>query len=137
MLCQEALAWKNLDHPHVLPFLGIDSETFAPFFCMVTPWMRHGTILKYLEDYVQIMNLDRCVSFLVLAPLPHRDVWHQIFEIAEGIDYLHSRNVVHGDLRGVSQIPSGKLSNIAQSFYFARPIYLSMKSCIFVWQTLD
>lgn len=48
--CREALLWQRLDHPFVLPFRGIDSESFPFFLCMVSPWCHHGTILKHLKD---------------------------------------------------------------------------------------
>ncbi|KAF8143362.1 hypothetical protein K438DRAFT_1691463 [Mycena galopus ATCC 62051] len=41
--CKEALVWQGLRHPFILPLLGIDRVTFAPFFCMVSPWMKYGT----------------------------------------------------------------------------------------------
>lgn len=44
--CREALIWKNLDHDYVLPFLGVDSESFPGFLCMVSPWMNKGPIVK-------------------------------------------------------------------------------------------
>ncbi len=47
--CQEALVWKQLNHPNVLAFLGVNMELFAPRFCLVSPWMSNGTLLDYLE----------------------------------------------------------------------------------------
>jgi hypothetical protein len=41
--------WKRLGHRFILPFLGIEIETFLRFPSMVSPWMRNGTILEYLE----------------------------------------------------------------------------------------
>ncbi|KAJ7847497.1 kinase-like domain-containing protein [Mycena olivaceomarginata] len=55
--CREALVWQALRHPSILPFLGIDRNSFPSSFCMT-------------------------------------------FEIVQGLDYLHSMNIVHGDLRG-------------------------------------
>jgi len=87
VLYREALLWEDLKHPYVLPFLGMDSETFPSYFpCIVTPWMRHGTILDHIQD-----NVPRNAS---LDPL--------ILEIAQGLAYLHSRAVIHGDLRGLN-----------------------------------
>lgn len=48
--CKEAFLWQGLRHPHVLPFYGVDSETFAPRLSMVSPWMHHGHILKHIVD---------------------------------------------------------------------------------------
>ena len=50
MLCKEALLWKDLIHPHVLPFLGLDIEAFPGFICMVSPWMQYGTVVTYVHD---------------------------------------------------------------------------------------
>ncbi|KAJ6566792.1 kinase-like domain-containing protein [Mycena capillaripes] len=80
--CKEALDWQGLRHSFILPLLGIDRETFAPSFCMVSPWMKHGTVLKYLRDRGR------------------GDVNRLLLEIAHGLDYLHSMNIIHGDLRG-------------------------------------
>ncbi|KAJ7792575.1 hypothetical protein B0H14DRAFT_164049 [Mycena olivaceomarginata] len=42
--CKEALAWQGLRHASILPFLDIDRHTFPSSFCMVSPWLKHGTI---------------------------------------------------------------------------------------------
>ncbi|KAJ7468550.1 kinase-like domain-containing protein [Mycena latifolia] len=82
--CREALVWKDLHHPHILSFIGIDRESFPSSLCMVSPWMEHGTVLNYLKHHGR-GNVDKL-----------------LFEITEGLRYLHSRNIVHGDLRGAS-----------------------------------
>ncbi|KAJ7145875.1 kinase-like domain-containing protein [Mycena epipterygia] len=81
---REALVWKDLHHPHILPFIGIDRENFPPLMCMVSPWMEHGTILKFLDVHGR-GNVDRL-----------------LLEIAQGLQYLHSCNIVHGDLKGAN-----------------------------------
>ncbi|KDQ57341.1 hypothetical protein JAAARDRAFT_79069 [Jaapia argillacea MUCL 33604] len=86
MFNQEALVWQSLNHPHVLPFLGIDAETFPPYSCMASSWMPNGDILKYLEK---------------TGPLP-TDQARLIFEITLGLEYLHQMKIVHGDLRGAN-----------------------------------
>ncbi|KAJ7719613.1 kinase-like domain-containing protein, partial [Mycena olivaceomarginata] len=79
---KEALVWQGLRHRFILPLLGIDRSTFAPSFCMVSPWMKYGTVLKYLRDRGR------------------GDVNRLLLEISQGLEYLHSMNIVHGDLRG-------------------------------------
>ncbi|KAJ7781785.1 kinase-like domain-containing protein [Mycena maculata] len=82
--CREALVWRELQHPNILPFIGIDRESFSSSLCMVSPWMEHGTILDHLKQHGR-ENVDKL-----------------LFEIAQGLQYLHSLNIVHGDLRGAN-----------------------------------
>ncbi|KAJ7264461.1 kinase-like domain-containing protein [Mycena haematopus] len=85
--CREALIWQKLRHKYILPLIGIDRETF-PSFSMVSPWMKHGNILKYLSQYGR------------------HDVEKMLLQIAEGLGYLHSMEIVHGDLRGTNILVS-------------------------------
>ncbi|KAJ7226918.1 kinase-like domain-containing protein [Mycena pura] len=82
--CREALVWKDLHHPNILPFLGIDRDSFPSSLCMVSPWMEHGTVTNYLKTH-GYENVDKLLH-----------------ETAQGLEYLHSRNIVHGDLRGAN-----------------------------------
>ncbi|KAJ7286752.1 kinase-like domain-containing protein [Mycena rebaudengoi] len=83
--CREALVWQDLQHPYILPLIGIDHESFpATSLCMVSPWMEHGTALRYLNDHGRA-NVNRLLS-----------------EIAQGLEYLHFLDIVHGDLRGAN-----------------------------------
>jgi serine/threonine protein kinase len=66
MLCKEALLWRQLSHPHILPFLGIDTETFASrnALCLVSPWMQNGTLKQYITS--PSYNVDDDQSRLVI-----------------------------------------------------------------------
>ncbi|KAJ7191529.1 kinase-like domain-containing protein [Mycena pura] len=87
-ICREALVWQNLQHDFILPFLGVDMDTFSPAISLVSPWMKHGTILQYLRMKGR------------------EDVPRFIREIAEGVAYLHVSRIVHGDLRGANILVS-------------------------------
>ncbi|KAJ7207633.1 kinase-like domain-containing protein [Mycena pura] len=83
--CREALVWQRLRHPFVLEFnASIDRESFPGSLCLVAPWMENGTALSYLKDHGKA-NVDKL-----------------LFEVAQGMQYLHSQNIVHGDLRGAN-----------------------------------
>ncbi|KAJ6526551.1 kinase-like domain-containing protein [Mycena vulgaris] len=86
--CREALIWQRLQHKHVLPMMGIDRESFPLEFCLVSPWMKNGTVLKYLREHGR------------------DDVDKMLLQVAEGLRYLHSLNIVHGDLRGTNILVS-------------------------------
>jgi serine/threonine protein kinase len=49
-LYREIILWQSLDHPHILPFLGVDQVSFAPLICMVSPWMMNGNLLEYVQN---------------------------------------------------------------------------------------
>jgi hypothetical protein len=69
-LCHEALAWRQLAHAHVLPFLGIDAATFAStgagagLLCLVAPYMRRGTLREFVRstEYDAGRDMLRLVS---------------------------------------------------------------------------
>jgi hypothetical protein len=67
IFCKEALVWRQLSHPHVLPFLGVDAEIFKAtnFICMVSLWLSRGTLLEYvLGSGFDTKERERLVSDL-------------------------------------------------------------------------
>ncbi|KAK0449321.1 kinase-like domain-containing protein [Armillaria borealis] len=84
--CQEALVWRQLRHPNILPFLGVSKYLFAPSYCLISPWMINGNIMSYLEAHP---DHDRLISMV---------------QVAEGMKYLHNHDppVVHADIRGAN-----------------------------------
>ncbi|KAF8962977.1 TKL/TKL-ccin protein kinase [Flammula alnicola] len=84
-LRHELHIWKQLTHPHVLELCGTVSN-FGPDASMVCPWRKNGSITKYLERSGDILSVE--------------DRLKLIAEVADGLAYLHSCSVVHGDLTG-------------------------------------
>ncbi|KAJ3753816.1 kinase-like domain-containing protein, partial [Lentinula raphanica] len=83
--CREALVWRQLKHPHILPLLGVNLELFLPSFCLISPWMENKDIITFLRQN------------------PKHNIFRALLDIAAGMCYLHSRDppIVHGDIRGV------------------------------------
>jgi len=66
---------------------------------MVSEWMENGNMLDYVRDKP---NADRfgLVSLILLrSGLPLTGL--QLVGVTCGLDYLHSNDVIHGDLKGV------------------------------------
>jgi hypothetical protein len=64
MFCREALTWRQLSHPYVLPFWGVDLDTFPGYMTMVSPWMTAGTKIQHArESGLSGLNIDALVNF--------------------------------------------------------------------------
>ncbi|KAL1735313.1 kinase-like domain-containing protein, partial [Schizophyllum commune] len=87
---KEALIWRQLNHPNVLPFYGVYyMDDARSMLCLVSPWMEHGHVMEYLKKGPSSINR------VALA-----------YDIASGLAYLHDENVVHGDLKGANILVS-------------------------------
>ncbi|KAF7362739.1 Protein kinase domain-containing protein [Mycena venus] len=75
---REALIWRQLCHPNVLPFFGL--YYLENRLCLVSPWMENGNIMEFLR-----FNPPHPVRLSVL-----------------GLEYLHKSKMVHGDLKGIN-----------------------------------
>lgn len=82
-LAKEVVVWRQLKHPNVLPFLGVNFDEFAPSFCLVSPWLSQGTVLQFISKN------------------PNHNRVQLLIEISQGLQYLHEMTppVVHGDIR--------------------------------------
>lgn len=88
----DSLVWRNLSHPHVLPFLGIDDIVFKNSLCMILPWMPHGSIRDAIKD-LRASGTTTDQTLLL-------QLYRWLTEIAQGLTYLHEKDIVHADLRG-------------------------------------
>ncbi|KAJ7828506.1 kinase-like domain-containing protein, partial [Mycena leptocephala] len=89
---REALIWRQLCHPNVLPFFGL--YYLGTRLCLVSPWMENGHIMKFITN-----KNPASTERLSL-----------ILDIALALQYLHAKDVVHGDLKGLNILvtPSGR-----------------------------
>lgn len=79
MFCQEVVMWRYLKHPNILPLLSV--TIFPPQLISVR---MVGDLLEYVGDK------------------PGADRLSLLCDVANGLNYLHSRGVVHGDIKGVN-----------------------------------
>ncbi|KAG6825891.1 hypothetical protein H0H92_001972 [Tricholoma furcatifolium] len=82
----EAVLCGNLSHPNIVPFLGVCFRGTTPL--LVYRWMKQGDLVSYLEEY----------------PLESRV--HLFYDVALGVQYLHERSIVHGDLKSANILVS-------------------------------
>ncbi|KAF9256238.1 kinase-like protein [Marasmius fiardii PR-910] len=92
---REAIVWQQLKHPNVLPFMGIYYlDKAREQLCLVSPWMERGNLTRFLKE----------------APSENVDHYSLAYDVAFGLAYLHSRKIVHGDMKGVNILitPDGR-----------------------------
>ena len=60
---REGLTWCSLNHPNILPFLGIYRENNESYPLMVLPYLEHGS----LDDILEQTPVDFVVNAVRLA----------------------------------------------------------------------
>ncbi|KAE9100839.1 hypothetical protein PF005_g13122 [Phytophthora fragariae] len=78
MFRREVDIWFGFSHPHVVRLFGA-CHIGRPFF--VCEYATNGTLVSYLRKSPD-------------------ELWSKLHEAALGVQYLHARGVIHGDLKG-------------------------------------
>ncbi|KAG8923086.1 hypothetical protein FRC02_011421 [Tulasnella sp. 418] len=82
---REVFLWLSLKHPSVVPFLGyVIQENGSPV--MVSPWYVNGNVTEYLRSTPDANRISLVKIVIAL-------------DVVEGLCYLHSLPVAHGDLK--------------------------------------
>ncbi|KAJ8533222.1 hypothetical protein ON010_g14032 [Phytophthora cinnamomi] len=79
--------WFGLNHPHVIRLFGA-CHVGTPFF--VCEYAPNGTMVSYLRKHPD-------------------EIWSKLLDVALGVQYLHARGIVHGDLKGNNIVIAGDL----------------------------
>lgn len=98
--CQEIVTWRRLSHPNIVPLLGATATPLQS----VSAWISGGELPTYLSTH------------------PYADRPGLLFDIANGLNYLHSCNVIHGDLKGTSVLVDDTNRARLTDFGFSRVV---------------
>ncbi|KAG0694130.1 kinase-like protein, partial [Suillus ampliporus] len=82
---RELKVWGRLKHHCILPLWGV-ANNFGPYPAMICPWADHGALTGFLERQQDMLS--------------YQDRFSLLNDVALGLEYLHSKSVVHGDLTG-------------------------------------
>ncbi|KAF9646166.1 kinase-like protein [Thelephora ganbajun] len=86
ILWKRAPIWKRLTHENVLPFHGVDTSIFQ--LALIYEWGHNGNIMHYLKSH------------------PDASRPELLLQVAKGLQYLHSLEIVHGNLKGANVLIS-------------------------------
>ncbi|KAF7333010.1 Protein kinase domain-containing protein [Mycena venus] len=100
---REAVIWRQLSHPNVLPFFGLCYLEARP--CLVSPWMENRDLVKFLQN-----------------ASPETDRTSLILDIAMGLEYLHGEHTsnILVSASGRACIANFGLSSIISSIRFSQ-----------------
>ncbi|KAJ8083342.1 Rho guanine nucleotide exchange factor [Marasmius tenuissimus] len=101
---REAILWYQIRHPNVLPFLGIYQLEYAHQLCLISPWMTNGNLVQFLE-VTKREDIDHYVL---------------VHDVASGLTYLHSKKIVHVDMKGLNILITGSLRACIADFGLSR-----------------
>ncbi|KAI5119220.1 hypothetical protein M0805_007731 [Coniferiporia weirii] len=80
ILAKEIYILSKLFHPNIVPLIGfLPREGDYP--AIVSEWMDNGSVMQYLRAH------------------PECDLLHLVLGMAEGLAYLHEKDVVHADIK--------------------------------------
>ncbi|KAK8857877.1 hypothetical protein M9Y10_012973 [Tritrichomonas musculus] len=99
---REIMVLANAIHPCVLRFVG---ATDSPPFCIITEWMGGGSLYHELHKYHRLDNTQLTICAI---------------DIARGMQFLHSRHIIHRDLKSLNVLLDTKGYSKICDFGFAR-----------------
>ncbi|KAG8921414.1 hypothetical protein FRC02_000248 [Tulasnella sp. 418] len=88
---REVAVWRDLHHPNIVPLLGYALDSRGTLG-LVSPWYPNGNVADYLRSTPSSSTQRASINLIYL----------QMRDIANGLAYLHSIPMVHGDLKATN-----------------------------------
>ncbi|VDB84671.1 unnamed protein product [Peniophora sp. CBMAI 1063] len=101
LFVKELMICMNVQHPHVIPFIGTSSSNCPRPWFIITPYYRNGNLVRYLKG--------------IPAGVPI-DVTQMMLDIAQAMQYLHGRGIKHGDLKALNVLVNNDSRCIVADF---------------------
>jgi serine/threonine protein kinase len=113
---REGRTWSLLNHPNILPFCGLVQIMNEMY--LVSPWIAYGDLLGFATarmDYLLLLPTERCKHPCHAIYSRYRE-FDMVLGIASGLAYLHSWNVLHGDVKALNVLLDGDLNPLLCDF---------------------
>ncbi|KAG8862585.1 hypothetical protein FRB96_001142 [Tulasnella sp. 330] len=119
---REGRNWSKLHHENILPFLG--TVVIAGDTCLLSPWLERGDLANFLRMRSWFYELPECERLCHTD----RDVFETFDEhwiilgITSGLAYLHTNNVIHGDLKAANILLGSDIQPVLCDFGLTKVI---------------
>ena len=97
---------------------------------MVSEWMDHGNINEFAKGQKGVNPVQLASPEFIPHECENRSLIIQLVDATNGLEYMHSLDMVHGDLKGV------QFFHLLEAWVFTmetRQIYLSTELSVPAW----
>jgi serine/threonine protein kinase len=91
LFIREVNIWRELKHPNVLELYGASGASGDGPWFFVCPYERFGSLSTFLRRVAQEGDAGKNGK--------EGDLLRFMHEVAKGMEYLHDKGVLHGDLK--------------------------------------
>ncbi|KAF7353961.1 Protein kinase domain-containing protein [Mycena venus] len=108
LFLREVSVWKELKHPNVLDLYGASGVSGDGPWFFVCPYERFGSLSGFLQRVAQEGD--------AVKNSREGDLLRFMHEIAKGMEYLHDKGVLHGDLKAANVLVDDRIHCLVSDF---------------------
>ncbi|KAJ6521208.1 hypothetical protein DFH09DRAFT_223755 [Mycena vulgaris] len=108
LFVREVNIWRELKHPNVLELYGASGASGDGPWFFVCPYERFGSLSSFLRRVAQEGETAKNGR--------EGDLLRFMHEVAKGMEYLHGKGVLHGDLKAANVLVDDRIHCLVSDF---------------------